>query len=79
MFSTMRTTLNVDGDVLRAVKELARLRGRTAGEVLSDLARQALERDRPPAKERNGVPLLPTGRGSLIVTPDAVRSLESDG
>jgi hypothetical protein len=38
----MRTTLNLDDDVLLAVKEVAQREGRSAGEVLSDLARQAL-------------------------------------
>ena len=38
----MRTTLSLDDDVLLAVKERARREHRTAGEVLSDLARQAL-------------------------------------
>jgi len=38
----MRTTLDIDEAVLGAVKELARRQGKTAGEVLSALARQAL-------------------------------------
>ncbi|HET9901279.1 MAG TPA: ribbon-helix-helix protein, CopG family, partial [Actinomycetes bacterium] len=38
----MRTTLNVDDDVLLAVQERARREKRSAGEVLSDLVRQAL-------------------------------------
>ncbi len=38
----MRTTLSVDDDVLLAVQERARREKRTAGQVLSDLARQAL-------------------------------------
>ena len=38
----MRTTVNVADDVLFAVKERARREKRTAGEVLSDLARRAL-------------------------------------
>lgn len=38
----MRTTLNLAEDVLLAVKERARREGRSAGEVLSDLAREAL-------------------------------------
>ncbi len=38
----MRTTLRVDDDVLLAVQERARREKRTAGQVLSDLARQAL-------------------------------------
>jgi hypothetical protein len=38
----MRTTLSIDDDVLLAVKERARRENRSVGEVLSDLARQAL-------------------------------------
>ena len=38
----MRTTLNIEDDVLYAVKERARREKRTAGEVLSELAREAL-------------------------------------
>ena len=38
----MRTTLDIDEDVLAAAKELARRRGATAGRTVSDLLRQAL-------------------------------------
>ncbi|MEO8196017.1 MAG: antitoxin [Thermoanaerobaculia bacterium] len=38
----MRTTLDVDNDVLLAVKERARRENRSAGAVLSGLAREAL-------------------------------------
>ena len=38
----MRTTLNISDDVLFAVKERARRESRSAGEVLSELAREAL-------------------------------------
>jgi hypothetical protein len=54
----MRTTLDLDEDVLQATKELAAARGLTAGKVLSDLARKALTPARAP-RVRNGVPLLP--------------------
>lgn len=44
----MRTTLNLDEDVLFAIKERARREKRSAGEVLSELAREALTgRHRP--------------------------------
>jgi hypothetical protein len=52
----MRTTLNLDEDVLQVARQLARQRGMTAGQVISELARQALEPKSPP-KLRNGVPL----------------------
>lgn len=42
----MRTTLSLDDDVLLAVKERARREHRSAGAVLSDLARQALTNQR---------------------------------
>ncbi len=38
----MRTTLTIADDVLYAVKERARRERRSVGEVLSDLAREAL-------------------------------------
>lgn len=40
----MRTTLDLADDVLLAVKERARRQKRSAGEVLSELAREALTR-----------------------------------
>lgn len=43
----MRTTLTIDDDVLMAVRERARRQKRSAGEVLSELAREALNRQHP--------------------------------
>ena len=52
----MRTTLNLDEDLVQVAKQLARQRGTTAGQVISELARQTLEPKSSP-KVRNGVPL----------------------
>ena len=38
----MRTTLNIDDEVLAAAREIARRRRTTAGAILSELARRAL-------------------------------------
>ncbi len=38
----MRTTLDIDDDLLAAAKELARREGRSAGQVVSALLRQSL-------------------------------------
>ena len=38
----MRTTLDIDDDVLQAAKELARRERKTAGRILSELARRGL-------------------------------------
>ncbi len=66
----MRTTLRIDEDVLLAVQERARREKRTAGQVLSDLARQALTgQDRPPQEQptsgHHGFRPLPR-RGAVI-------------
>jgi hypothetical protein len=70
----MRTTLDVDDDVLQAVKELAAFRGSTAGKVLSDLARAALA-PAVTARVRNGVPLLPLRPGATRLTMKQVNDL----
>ena len=73
--------MNVDEDVLSAVKSLAESRGTTAGKVISELARKALM---PPAKTkrryRNGVPLFnfPRKPGDIIVTSEMVRKLRDE-
>jgi hypothetical protein len=52
----MRTTLELDDDLLSAVKQLARQRGVTLGRLISELARQSLM-GTAPQKIRNGVPM----------------------
>ena len=74
----VRTTLDVDEDVLQAAKELAAARGTTAGKVLSDLARKALTPARAP-RVRNGVPLLPRRpAGTRRLTMQQVNELRDD-
>jgi hypothetical protein len=43
----MRTTLDIDDEVLDAAKEIARRQRRTAGAVISELARRALTQTAP--------------------------------
>ncbi len=74
----MRTTLDIEDDVLQAAKELAQRNGGTAGQVISDLARRGL--NAPTMKRRpglrGGVPVLPS-RGE-IVTLDHVQRLQDE-
>lgn len=70
----MRTTLDIDPDVLLAAKDLAARRRTTAGRVLSELARQALAPRRAKG-ERNGVPLFPVKKGGAVVTLELVNRL----
>ena len=73
----MRTTLAIDDDVLAAAKAIARQKNRTLGEVVSELAREALHPTRI-GSERNGVPLLPQRAKGAIVTPDLVNALRDE-
>lgn len=43
----MRTTLDIDDEVLMAAKELARRESKTAGQVISELARRAMTQPVP--------------------------------
>jgi hypothetical protein len=75
----MRTTLDLDEDVLRVAKDLAQERGESLGRTLSDLARRGLAPEKRAAKVRNGVPILRPIRGGKTVTSEHVKDLlESD-
>ena len=55
----MRTTLEIEDNLLQVAKELAGVRGLTIGQVISALARKGLESPVASNSTRNGVPLLP--------------------
>ena len=82
----MRTTVAIDDDVLFAVKEQARREHRSAGEVISDLLRQALTKveqtDCEPADGREARlrarGLRPLPRRGGVVTNDLVNQLRED-
>jgi hypothetical protein len=74
---TMRTTIDVEKDVLLAAKEIARQRGITVGQVLSDLARQALTR-RIPVSTKHGLPVFPVQSGAGVVTLELVNHLRDE-
>ena len=74
----MRTTLDIDEDVLQAAKELAASKKTTMGRVLSELARKGLLPSSGTPSIRNGVPVLPTSAGEGPVTMDAVNRLRDE-
>ncbi len=77
----MRTTLDIDDDVLRAAQELARRERSSAGRVISRLARDSLVGSRDLELRRSpvtGLPLLPGHAG--IVTNELIdRIREEEG
>ncbi len=78
----MRTTLDIEEDVLQAAKELAERDGRTAGRVISELARRGLALPaagrKGRATTRGGVPLLPS-RGEVITLERVQGLLDREG
>ncbi|NJM07845.1 CopG family transcriptional regulator [Candidatus Gracilibacteria bacterium] len=73
----MRTTVDLEEDVLLAAKELARQRGVSIGKVISDLARQALARP-DGSNMRNGIPLFPVQPGAQLITLELVNLLRDE-
>lgn len=71
----MRTTLDIDEDVLYVAKDLARETHQSLGRALSELARRSLHKEASPALMRNGVPLLSVQLGARPVTSQIVAEL----
>jgi len=78
----MRTTLDIEEDVLQAAKELAQREGSTAGRVISNLARRGLSLPSTQAKHkpslRGGVPLLGS-RGEVVTLERTRKLMEQEG
>lgn len=84
----MRTTLDIDSDVLHAAKALAKSGHTTSGRVISDVMRRAIafglaHHDTPtpahPVKELQAVyGFVPLTSGGRIVTHDLVRALRDE-
>ena len=77
----MRTTLDIDDDVLYAAKDLARRERKTAGQVISELARKGLAGAAGPAasEPKPIYGLRPLPREGRIVSNELVNKLREDG
>jgi hypothetical protein len=71
----VRTTLDLDDDVLAATRSIAAARKQTMGKVVSDLVRKSLSAKLK--KSRSGVPLLPH-RPGIIVTQELIDKLREE-
>ncbi len=78
----MRTTLDIEDDVLQAAKELAKREGSTAGQVISTLARRGLTAPASQPKKssatRGGVPVL-ASRGEVVTMEHTQELLDKEG
>jgi hypothetical protein len=71
----MRTTLDIDDELLLTVKQIAQQRKTTAGSVVSSLLRQSLQPANFKLEYRNGIPLLPRRPNGPVVTASLVNQL----
>ena len=78
----MRTTLEIEDDVLQAAKELAQREGTTAGRVISTLARRGLTspiaKSKRTSPTRGGVPVL-ASRGEVVTLEHIQKLLDQEG
>ena len=73
----MRTTINLDDDLLRAARSLARQRGESLGAVVSGLLREALAPVADFAYEMD-VPVFVVREGAAPITPEMVEAAGED-
>jgi hypothetical protein len=75
----MRTTLEIDDDVMQAAREMARLKNQGIGRMISDLARRGLAPEVSPVVEiEDGIPVWKHIPGAVAVTSEMVRNLADD-
>ena len=78
----MRTTLDIDDDVLMAAKELAKAADKTAGKIISDLVRKSLTATAtyPSAESEVFFGIRPFPRRGGIVTNEMINKIrEQEG
>jgi hypothetical protein len=75
---SMRTTLQIDSDILNAARQIAAAKSKSIGEVISELARRGLEA-RNRVGTRQGFPVFQISEGAAALTPDEVRRDEDEG
>ncbi len=74
----MRTTLNIDDEILEAARSLAEERNLPVGAVLSDLARRGLHRPEAGRRRHKGFPVFDVSRGGTPLTLDRVKRHEDE-
>ncbi|MFP3181580.1 MAG: CopG family transcriptional regulator [Paraburkholderia sp.] len=74
----MRTTLDIDDDVLALARARAERERVSIGRVLSALARAALQPTSTSPAMRNGLPVLPNARTARLVTSELVNQLRDE-
>jgi hypothetical protein len=74
----VRTTLDIDDELLLTIKEMAQQRKTTAGSIVSSLLRESLQPKSFKLEYRDGVPLLPRRENAPVVTTELVNRLRDE-
>jgi len=75
----MRTTLNIDDDVMEMVRQIASLKRKSLGDIISATMREALgPKPGLPRRRRNGILLFPVRPGAGVVTPEHIAALNDE-
>ena len=72
----MRTTLNIDDDILEAARSIAAARNLPVGAVLSELARSGLRQATTIPRERKGLPVFDVSYDSTPLTLARVKRFD---
>ncbi len=73
----MRTTVDIDPEVLSAVRQIAAARSKSLGEVISELVRRGLA-SQARTTERSGFPVFKVSEGAPPLTPEDVWRAEDE-
>lgn len=74
----MRTTLNLDPEVLSAARRIAAARSQSLGQAISDLVRRGLE-VRAETTARRGFPVFTVPKGAAPISLEDVKRDEDEG
>ena len=74
----MRTTLNIDDEILEVARSLAGERSISVGAALSELARRGLRQRTSSLRKRKRFPVFDVSRDSTPLTLDRVKQYENE-
>jgi hypothetical protein len=74
MMYSVRTTLNLDEDVIEAARALADSERRPLGQIVSELVRRGLVPHEARLGDEDGFPVFSVAQGAPVITPEMVQA-----
>ena len=72
----MRTTVNIEDELLRVAKSLARARCVSLGRIISDLMRRGLEQPLSSTRRKQGFPVFAVSQRARPITLEDVKKAD---